>query len=108
MTKAYCVKPNFNYEALRDLGIDQLVFLTDGLSTEPGLVQRNMSERLEHFEPQDLVVPAGSALHNLMVGFLLGQRMSSLRVAVYNDKGYTVMHLSNEVVETYMEPAHGG
>jgi hypothetical protein len=103
-TVAYVGKPAFEMSHLRDQGVDEVRYLTDGFTKELGEVQRIIQNTLKDFDPAaDVVVPVGSSVHNLMIGFLLGQQYTSLRLLVYSNGQYLAHHFDADAALTYAE-----
>lgn len=102
--RALATKPGFDFGPLKSRGVSEINFLTDGFSTDLPSVQKRMEDQLGSFSPaEDVVVPSGSALHNFMAGFLLGQRISSVRLLIYSEQAYLEAHLDADRTNTYIQ-----
>ncbi len=104
MSTAFVVKPGFDMGALREHGVENIIFLTDGFSTDLSAIQASMGEKLKSFNPaKDFVVPVGSSLHNLTLGFMLSSLFTSVRILVFHDQRYEILHLDEDPGNTYKE-----
>jgi hypothetical protein len=107
--KAFVGKPAFSMAPLREQGVDEVRYFTDGFTKELEEVQRHIQDTLKDFDPtHDVIVPVGSSVHNFLIGFLFGQAHNSGRLLVYNEGGYLAYHFDADANLTYREDAFNG
>ena len=82
---AYCMKPGFRYAALKSY-CRRIEFVTDGFETDIDLISQQIAESMKNFNPDtDCIVPTGTGIINLLVGYFISSKFpdSSLAVAFF-------------------------
>lgn len=83
--RAYCLKPQFNYDSLRPY-CDDIVFVTDGFRTKLTDLAEQIEENMIDFNPrEDCIIPTGTSITNIFIGFYLCQKfpLSSVVIALF-------------------------
>jgi hypothetical protein len=80
--KAFCGKPGFRLEALKPYS-NKITYITDGYTTDVNDLAAQINMNLSNFNPQqDCLIPAGTGIINIMVGYYLANHFPNESIAV--------------------------
>lgn len=103
---AYVVQnTHHDFEPLRKIATD-IVFITDGYEQEDKLKQKIENALTNFYPAEDVIVPVGNVLSNMLVGAILLMRWHYIQVAIFRDKEYHVREINDEATG-YMEGDDG-
>jgi len=80
--KAFCGKPGFRLQALKAYA-EGVEYITDGYSTDVNELAFQVNGNLSNFHPQqDCLIPAGTGIINILVGYYLAAHFPNESIAV--------------------------
>jgi hypothetical protein len=99
--KAFCGKPGFRLQALKAYA-EKVEFITDGYSTDVNELAMQVNINLATFNPQeDCLIPAGTGIINIMVGYYLANHFPKESIAVAFFQREITKHDRTVIPENY-------
>jgi hypothetical protein len=99
--KAFCGKPGFRLLALKAYA-ERVEYITDGYSTDIQELAIQVNTSLSTFDPKkDCLIPAGTGIVNVLVGYYLGTHFLQESIAVAFFQREVTKHDRTIVPEDY-------